>query len=101
VPLDARRRRGRWTQATLILIAAAAAVFLWLRGSDDDQKVGAPPPPHSARALREEALEACDQARWDACKAKLDEARELDPAGEEDPRVQKARRAIEAAHPGE
>ena len=101
----ARRRRGRWMQASLLL-AAAAVVVLAIRGSRDD-RVGAGRPPdddavearnrEAARALRDEAFGLCEKAQWHACDAKLDDAQLLDPDGEEDARVQTARRAVDAA----
>jgi hypothetical protein len=55
-----------------------------------------------ANALRREAFAACDQASWTLCEVRLDEARSLDPKGEEDPRVQEARKQIyRARHPGD
>ena len=47
-----------------------------------------------AWAIRAEAIAACDVRRWVECTQKLDEAMKLDPAGESNPRVVAARRAI-------
>lgn len=50
-----------------------------------------------ARSLREMAFESCDRSAWKECLDKLDEAKQLDPAGDADPRVGAARaRAAEA-----
>jgi hypothetical protein len=47
-----------------------------------------------AWAIRADAITACDARRWVACTQKLDEAMQLDPAGESDPRVRAARREL-------
>lgn len=53
-----------------------------------------------AARLRHDALGVCEQGFWYECETKLNEARKLDPAGESQPQVQAARRAIEqAGHP--
>jgi hypothetical protein len=54
-----------------------------------------------AAALRGEAFAACDAKRWAECTGKLDEATALDPAGESDPRVVAARKAVSDATPVE
>jgi hypothetical protein len=54
-----------------------------------------------AAALRGEAYAACDTKRWTECTGKLDEAATLDPAGESDPRVVAARKAVSEAMPVE
>jgi hypothetical protein len=40
------------------------------------------------------ALKECDVKKWDACRAGLTQARELDPKGDADARVQKAWEAM-------
>jgi len=55
-----------------------------------------PSPLLRARALRAEALRACDRAAWRACLDGLDEARGLDPEGDRAPEVGAARAAAEA-----
>jgi hypothetical protein len=76
----------------------AASVVAWFEPSHEP--VGpdiardaalAPTPFERAAKLREQALAACDQELWSACKEGLDEAQRLDPAGEGDVRVQQAR----------
>ena len=44
-----------------------------------------------ARALRKEGMEACAAERWEVCLARLDEAGEMDPAGDAEEAVQAAR----------
>jgi hypothetical protein len=120
---EARRRRERWTKWAVV--AAAAAVVLvvlaakrrdiqawlspepiqkdhWTEPSPDDlrKKVAGEPslaPPDYARAneLRKQALAACERKAYDACEKGLDEAKKLDPAGEDQPRVGKARALID------
>ncbi len=58
----------------------------------------APEPPAPllrARALRADALRACDQRDWRACLDGLDEARSLDPEGDREPAIGAARRGAE------
>jgi hypothetical protein len=54
-------------------------------------------PAREASKLRDQAFAACDRAEWERCRAKLDEARSLDPPGELSPRVLLARRAVKSA----
>jgi hypothetical protein len=92
------------------LIAAALAVALVValmkgpeivaqfRGDNDDRdQTPGPADREAAEKLRDDALGSCQQNAFGACKAKLDEAKRLDPGGESEPRVQKARAAIEKA----
>jgi hypothetical protein len=44
-----------------------------------------------ARALRRDALAACDKKQWSDCTGRLDEAWRLDPAGENAPEIRAAR----------
>jgi len=48
-----------------------------------------------ALALRTEAYVLCEDAHWDDCEGKLNEASQLDPAGDTAPEVKAARKAIE------
>ncbi len=45
----------------------------------------------AAATFRKNAFAECDAKQWDTCLAYLDSARALDPAGDEAPRVKKAR----------
>jgi hypothetical protein len=45
----------------------------------------------AAADLRRQAAAACDAHRWDACLKKLDEARAIDPAGDDTPTVKSLR----------
>jgi hypothetical protein len=63
-----------------------------------DPKINAPrfhalAPPVRAAALRQEAREACQERTWSTCLDKLNEARALDPSGDQPPDVQSLRRS--------
>jgi hypothetical protein len=65
----------------------------------------APPPPPESRAaaatrLVAEARGACAKKEWAVCSARLDEARERDPAVASDPEFAKLRAQLEAKSPG-
>lgn len=94
-PERPRAGRTRWVQWAAVAAAAAVVVVLARNARRDD--VGAARDTHAAEALRVEAFAACDKAQWQACEAKLDEAMRLDPDGEQEPRVQKARAALRDA----
>jgi hypothetical protein len=53
--------------------------------------VGPPSPLDRTRALRAEALRACDAAAWERCLEQLDEAAKLDAAGDRAREVAEAR----------
>ncbi len=53
--------------------------------------------PPRAQDARDRAFAECDQGNWEDCLVDLDEAEQMDPAGEADPRVREARaKATEA-----
>ncbi len=61
---------------------------------------GSTTPHERAAALRDEGLAACGNQLWDTCEQKLNDAKELDPNGENEPRVVEARKTIaRARHP--
>jgi len=103
-------RLRRWMKERWVaeLAAAAAltvlAVLLWrLFHKDEPVAVPVPEPrPTStnevtpspmerAHLLREKAYKACDEAAWQECLDKLDEAKGLDPEGDRDVKVGAAR----------
>ena len=112
-----RWMKERWL-AELAAVAALAILALivarLLRGPGDEPEIAprpepAPPPsalpePPSpldrARALRAEAIQACDERAWERCLERLDEAAGLDPAGDAAREIvearERARKAIEA-----
>jgi hypothetical protein len=55
-----------------------------------------PPPSAEAAQLRRQAFARCREHQWGACLYGLDQARQLDPDGDTDPRVQEYRRQAEA-----
>ena len=59
--------------------------------------VGSPRPQKDAPALRHDALAACDAGEWRECLDDLDEARDLDPDGDEAPAIREARERAERA----
>jgi hypothetical protein len=97
----------------VVLVAAAVVLlvlFAWkrreivafLQGSPEPigpDREPVPEPDHVQHGqwVRRQALEACSMERWDDCRQKLDEAKRLDPAGDGDPDVVKARKDIAAA----
>ena len=59
--------------------------------------VGAPAPAKDAPALRHDALDACDAGEWRECLDDLDEARALDPDGDDAPVIRQARERAQRA----
>ena len=56
----------------------------------------ATPDPRSAADLRRQAAAECDARKWGPCLADLDQARALDPAGDDAPEIKRLRaRALE------
>jgi hypothetical protein len=120
VPADAAPRTVSMIRATessrAVWFAAAAAVLVgiggaavvergaivaWIKGPpapapiEPDHEVAPPPTPHElAEKARDEAEKACAGGLWGRCNTRLDQARELDPAGESQPRVVGLRKAI-------
>lgn len=111
----ARAAARRWAVWAPVAAAAAAAVTLGVmngsaivalfRGTEPigPDRYGNPPstvatsteptPTQRALALRTQAFAACKEAQWDPCLAWLDEAAQLDPAGDATPEVIAARAA--------
>ena len=84
-----------------LLAAACVAMLLFVKLTQGPEIVGRPPSDHElAEAHRTMAEESCGRRDWVACKASLDEAAKLNPAGETEPRVQTARQAIAAGMAG-
>jgi DNA-directed RNA polymerase specialized sigma24 family protein len=99
-----RRRRNFLLLGVLVLLVVSAAIAAIVRARPpriEAEPPYAPPsaaPPRTdldiARELRDEAVRGCHEGAWGRCRDLLDEARSLDPAGETEPRVQAARRAL-------
>jgi hypothetical protein len=101
---SARRSRGWWWSRGGMVAAAAlaAAGILILTKQDDTVSRGDPDngQQHAldrAEALRQKAYATCDRKAWAECRALLDEAKALDPAGESNQRVTSNRDAIREA----
>lgn len=109
VPLPAARRPSRlvWLMAAGFALLAGAvaatqgpAVVAWLKGGPPEpiRPANEPPRPLSpheiAEKARDAAEKACAEELWGRCIDRLDEAREIDPAGESEERVQKLRQDI-------
>jgi DNA-directed RNA polymerase specialized sigma24 family protein len=94
--LAAARRTARDAKWALFLTGAAVVVFaivLWYQGRPKD--VASPPPvPAKAQHLRLEAFDACDNEQWAKCLHLLDDAADIDPAGDARPAVQRLRAAV-------
>ena len=100
-----RALRRRWV-AELALVAAlgvlAFALYRWLRTEPAPIAEEPAPLPSSSVAgpprhaiLRVEAERACDAGRFEICKSRLDEARALDPDGEQAPAIRALRERAE------
>jgi hypothetical protein len=93
------RMRRRWVAWGVPAVAAAAATTALVLGGGGGVLVGHPAPQRAERAamIRDEALADCARRDFDGCRAKLDAAKDLDPEGERDARVVKAREDIARA----
>jgi hypothetical protein len=89
-PLTWWRRRAA---AIAVAVAAAGGGVAYV-AANQLPLVGAAA---EASSLRKEALVACQQQDWATCKAKLDDARDLEPNGEDLPEVRDARAKIARA----
>lgn len=108
LPMPKRALRG-WSiamVATVTLLVAAVTVVavtqilpLLRRGeiAEDKWETSAPTSKELATVLRNHAKVACKEQQWDQCRRALDNARVVDPAGEDSPEVQALRRQIDEA----
>jgi hypothetical protein len=84
----------------IVTLLNSAAIVAYLKGEPiGPDRPWSPPsatatPQELAAAMRADAFAACDAQKWGECTRKLDEARRIDPAGEADPRVTAARKAV-------
>jgi hypothetical protein len=104
-------KRSRWViwlaAATLgavgLVLAAmnSAVIVAWWGGREDiradDAGLRRGSPMERANELRDEAEQACKRRLWGLCETKLDEAQQLHPGGESEPRVQRMREDIEGS----
>jgi DNA-directed RNA polymerase specialized sigma24 family protein len=98
----AQRKRAlleqKWLRYAAFGLPGLAIILLIVKAVQPPPPVGhAPPwtgtpdeptPEERAAALRANAEHACGAAQWEECLDKLDQARDLDPDGEQDPKVQ-------------
>jgi hypothetical protein len=93
-----------WFAAATVAAAAAGGLVYALAHPGAPPPVPSPPTPSSAPApeppsqrliaasdLRRRAFAECQASRWQECVARFDDARMLDPAGDEAPEVEAAR----------
>ena len=100
-------RPKRWRLAVVLPVglALAAAVALVINAAlPEPIPTAIPPdisPAYRAAAMRADARKSCKLHRWQDCLAELDDAKELDPAGDDTPEIKELRRAIAegTAHP--
>jgi hypothetical protein len=93
-------RPGTIAATTAVALAAGVLLVLSTRRPEGDahgRPADAASPPERAAELRDEAYAGCAEHAWARCEGKLDEARRLDPAGETNPRVIAARKAVREA----
>ncbi len=102
--LSAARRKARASWAAFAALAAVG-VFAILLAQNEPPKVGSAPPYHPDESgtprvqtteemlqiVRRKALDACDRQEWATCLENLDVARDVDPAGEKDEKIRRAR----------
>ncbi len=97
---DGRRARifeaVGWVAAAAALLAVGRAVYLHQPDGRPDIRAD-DTRPSPARLAREEATKACEQERWGDCRARLDDAKRLDPAGESAPAVVQLRARLDQA----
>jgi DNA-directed RNA polymerase specialized sigma24 family protein len=102
--LSAARRAARMSWAAFSA-AAVVGVFAFLLSRNEPPKAGSAPPYHPDESgtppeqtteemlqiVRRKALDECDKQEWAACLEDLDVARDVDPAGDNDEKLQRAR----------
>jgi hypothetical protein len=95
-PVRTRSLPPKPVRRSYVSLAAAAAVVA-VAGGVAYTMATQPPVPlaperQTASELRQRAFDACSREQWKECLAGLDEAKKLDPAGDEGAAVQAARR---------
>jgi hypothetical protein len=99
LPAPAARVAKRWRRPAVLVptaLALAAGAALTFQGLSPET-VLAPrpedPPVVQAAALRRDARGACEAQSWKVCLHRLDDARALDPGGDDTPEVRALRHA--------
>ena len=97
VPTRWRPRRTWWVAGAAAAAAVVAALSIPTVITVTTPLPTKPPSPaQDAAALRSDALAVCDAQRYRECAERLDEARALDPKGEQGPELMAARRLLKA-----
>ncbi len=91
LPLRPRRALRVVMLLAAVLAIAGVAMFLARR----DPQIAHPHPDNDAAELRKQAAAACDAKKVEECRDRIDEARDLDPAGDTSPEAKKIRERIE------
>jgi hypothetical protein len=93
-----RHFRSRWAVQVSALAALGIVIVTlisigWHLPKPRPAPIGVEPPPalERARTLRRKALNDCAEKRFEPCIEQLDRARDLDPPGDSEPEVQRAR----------
>jgi hypothetical protein len=100
-----RPKRPRLAVVLPVGLALAAAVALVIKAAlPEPVPTAIPPddtPAYRAGAMRADARKSCKEHRWHECLAELDDAKALDPAGDDTPELKELRREIAegTAHP--
>jgi hypothetical protein len=95
-PAERRENRRRRSSVSWLAIAASFAVgvggtYAMMGGAGPGVSAPRPPEPPAAAELRRQAAAACDAKRWAECLADLDEARTLDPPGDDEASIKAQR----------
>ena len=98
-----RENAGIVSLVLMVVLAAGVAIFRPRPTTGPSTADSAAPqnltPKQTATLKRDAAFAACTLEEWSRCATLLDEAKALDPAGENDARVRDAREAIARATP--
>jgi hypothetical protein len=86
-----RKMRALFKKKCTALGLTVTSVLLWVLLAAPFGGGGVTQPAPTAAQVRTEALAACLAQQWCTCLKGLDEAKDLDPAGDELPEVQAAR----------
>ncbi|HEY8074228.1 MAG TPA: sigma-70 family RNA polymerase sigma factor [Labilithrix sp.] len=96
-----RHFKANWQREVAILAALGviitAALLFFGQRKDPNEPIAKEPVDPRAAPMRLQALERCNAADWKPCIDGLDEAKKLDPAGDDRPEVKDARAAAAKA----